>query len=217
MGARWLASAARNPMNVRKLVFLAVIFAAASIAWQLLSSTIVLRTSSAESALGSDVSRMFGPKLTQRAPFLDGDEPRGPKATAIKCRFEHENRYRGLVWFSVFSVNFDATYRFTGPGRFRMPLPVGANIDGLVAEAGGRELAVVEGDIVGELPAGPVDVTVRYVSTGQDSWRYEPGERNLRDFRLVARTNFAAIDYPPDGLSPTVAARATDGGREAVW
>jgi hypothetical protein len=101
-----------------------------------------------------------------------------------------------------------------------MKLPEGASIDGLVARAGDRELAVENGAIVGDLDIAdaPARVVVRYVSAGQDSWRYDPRGAGLRRFRLVARTNFDAIDYPSSGLSPTMRAEAAPGGgREATW
>jgi len=79
-----------------------------------------------------------------------------------------------------------------------MRLPQDANIDELVATAGGRDLAVLDGVITGELDlaaGAPVEVVVSYVSTGQDSWHYAPRGKDLRNFRLTATTNFSAIDY----------------------
>jgi len=215
-------------MNFKKLALVVVIFIVATAAWHVLGATIVTRTSSAQHELGRDVERMFGPEIYQAAPVItpadDQNASRGPDGTDITCQLEHENRYRGLIWFSVFRVGFRATYTVhpaPGKARFTMRLPQRANIDELVARAGDRDLAVADGVITGELDLAtdaPVEVTVSYVSTGQDSWRYAPHGKDLRDFRLTATTNFSAIDYPAYGLSPTE--RATDvegGGKQAAW
>ena len=216
-------------MSANKLLLVVLIFVVATAAWRVLGETIETRTSSAHDELGQDVDRMFGPELVQDAPVItpvdDEGAARGPDVTDIACRFEHENRYRGLIWFSVFRVDFRATYLVhpspAGRARFELRLPERANIDELVARAGDRELAVADGVITGELDlAGeaPVEVLVSYASTGQDSWRYAPQGKDLRHFRLTATTNFSAIDYPSSGLSPTQ--RATDagnGGKQAVW
>lgn len=211
-------------MNARKLLLIVLIFIVASVGWTVLGGTITTRTAIARDRLGRDVERMFGPEFVQDGPVLTSapGATRGPDATAISCSFEHENRYRGLIWFSVFRVRFDATYRFdpppSGGGAFRMDLPRGANLDGLIARSGGRDLDVGGGAITGELDftAGPAEVTIRYASTGQDSWRYDPLGAGLRNFALVARTDFADIDYPSSGLSPT-RQKARGGGREAIW
>jgi len=218
-------------MNVRKLALIVCIFVVASVGWRVLGAGIVARTWSAQRDLGRDVGRMFGPELVQPAPVVtaggdaeDAGAARAPDATDITCTFDHENRYRGLIWFSVFRVRFEATYTVdptpAGRVRFEMKLPEDASIDGLVARAGDRELAVENGALVGDLDVAdaPAQVVVRYVSAGQDSWRYDPRGAGLSRFRLVARTNFDAIDYPSTGLSPTTrAAPAPGGGKEAVW
>jgi len=216
-------------MTIKKLALVVVIFLVATAAWHVLGATIVSRTSSAQQSLGDDVARMYGPELVQPAPVItpegDAQAALGPDTTDITCRFEHENRYRGLIWFSVYRVAFHATYtlRPTVPGRatFAMGLPEGANLDRLVARAGGRDLSVERGVITGALdlaPGAPVEIVVSYVSTGQDSWTYAPRGEDLRDFRLAATTNFDAIDYPSFGLSPTRPAEEVDGGgREARW
>ncbi|MHC4163441.1 MAG: inner membrane CreD family protein [Planctomycetota bacterium] len=216
-------------MNVKNLALVVVIFFVATAAWHVLGETIVTRTSSAHYELGQDVERMFGPEIHQAAPVItpaaEEDAVRDPDGTDIACRFQHENRYRGLIWFSVFHVGFRATYTVhpspAGKALFTMRLPQHANIDELVARAGDRDLAVADGMITGELDfaaGAPVEVVVSYVSTGQDSWRYAPHGKDLRNFRLTATTNFSAIDYPSDGLSPTERARDVEGGgKQAVW
>ncbi|MHC4547783.1 MAG: inner membrane CreD family protein [Planctomycetota bacterium] len=223
-------------MNAKKLVCIVVIFVVASAGWQLLGKSLADRTRGAQRELGADVARMFGPRLVQTAPVVATEaqsrppedpgrtrrRPRrpGPRLVGsdITVAFEHENRYRGLIWFSVYKVRFEAAYRIAGgPGRFRMVLPEDATLDQLSATLDGRELRIERGEVGVDVDP-PAVVKVAYVSTGQDRWQYDTQDQGLNDFRLVAHTDFDAIDYPADGLSPTGRAEARpDGGKTAVW
>jgi len=130
---------------------------------------------------------MFGPQLTQEAPGLGvvaGNAPKGlrpPDESAIDVVFDHENRSRGLTWFSVYRVVFDATYTFHpaegGHGSFRMSLPDEANIDDLLVEVGGEPVPVTTTSLAVPVPLAPrtpAVVRVRYVTSGQDAWAYHP-------------------------------------------
>ncbi|MHC4224349.1 MAG: inner membrane CreD family protein [Planctomycetota bacterium] len=210
-------------MNARKLLLIVVVFGVACAGWQILKSTLTRRTRAAQSELGADVERMFGPRLEQRAPSVHREEEEGPPARSeIRVSFEHENRYRGLIWFSVYKVRFDATYWIEpGADRFAMSLPEDASIDAFHATANGKEMEVRPGGIAVELDPeaeAPIEVRVAYAASGQDRWEYDLEDRSLRDFRLTAETNFDEIDYPSHGLSPTEMAKANEeGGRTAVW
>lgn len=224
-------------MNARSLFVVLLIFIACSAAWIILGGSITSRTHDAQRLLGADVRQMFGPAILQAAPTVAvgpaaGPEPapgRPPDASRIQVTLDHEHRYRGLIWFSVYRVEFDATYTIrptpaeaaAGAARFRMDLPPEANVDALKATAGERRLEILDGAIVGDLELGggqPAEVRVRYASAGQDGWRYLPSTRGLRDFELTVRTNFRDIDYPADGLSPTQrAAPSAGGGVTASW
>lgn len=221
-------------MNASKLILVILIFVLACVAWLVLGQTISARTALSEKTLRQDVDRMFGPRLAQEAPLLAVERSaevamRPPDESAVDVVFVHENRYRGLIWFSVYRVVFDATYTFRNDheveGRFRMSLPGDANIDDLLVEVGGEAVPVATTNLsipVLLTPEAPAVVRVRYVTSGQDAWAYAPktSDGGLRDFRLSVRTNFDEIDYPASGLSPTsVAGPRSDGlpGREAVW
>jgi hypothetical protein len=210
-----------------------MIFVVACGAWLVLGESISARTRLSKQALGQDVDRMFGPRLIQEAPRLavgevGGDlDLRPPDASAIDAAFDHESRYRGLIWFSVYRVVFDGVYTFDADADatriFRMVLPDEANIDDLRVEVDGEAVPVASTELAIPLPvASPAVVSVHYVTSGQDAWEYRPraGEGGLANFRLTLRTDFEAIDYPPSGLSPTTrAGPRADGlpGREAVW
>jgi hypothetical protein len=67
-------------MNAARLFAVIGILLAASLAWGLLSTSVSHRTSAAETSLGAEVERMFGPPLVQRAPrhwerVLRGERP----------------------------------------------------------------------------------------------------------------------------------------------
>jgi len=216
-------------------VVLVLIFVTASVAWLVLGQTISARTALSKRTLGSDVDRMFGPRLVQQAPVLafpaagEAAEERPPDESRIEVSFDHENRYRGLIWFSVYRVVFDATYTFrsAGPesGTFRMTLPGEANVDDLRVEVGGEAVSVATTDLrvpVSPGPDAPAVVRVRYVTSGQESWAYVPRAEGggLKSFDLRVRTNFDDVDYPANGLSPTTrAGPRSDGlpGVEAAW
>ncbi len=247
-------------MNAKKLALIVAIFAAASAAWNLLGRTVTDRTNSSRRSLGAEVARMYGPKdLVQAAPIIV-DSPgaavtrgRAPDASRVEVNFQHESRYRGLIWFSTYQMNFEAVYTIQPPGGeagaptavdpaseiapaggparpakawFQMALPADAGIDAPTVKVGGQP-AAVDGrriEIELDLGGGPVEVAVSYRTMGQDSWQYDPqsGGNGLRQFRLAATTDFADIDYPSSGMSPTEAARpvtASNGrsGRLAVW
>ncbi len=226
-------------MSAVKIFLVVLIFIVASVAWLVLGQSITRRTQVSEKKLGQDVERMYGPRIVQGAPGVavmapqtDGAEfrQRPPDASDIEVTFEHENRYRGLIWFSVYRVHFEASYTFqpdpedtNAKGRFRMTLPENANIDALKVEIDGEVLEIDRARIDAPLTLRrPMVVKVAYTTAGRDAWEYMPrtDEGGLRNFRLVARTNFTAIDYPATGLSPTEAARTrTDGkpGVEADW
>lgn len=225
-------------MNGQRLLVIFVIFVFASAAWLILGQTITARTTQSEEVLRKDVDRMYGPRVLQDAPRVSTSAEKStvngaPDASEVHVTFEHENRYRGLVWFSLYRVDFDATYTLqppadlttSGSGRFRMNLPQDASIDALSVTVGDAELEVDSAEIdavVPLQPGTPTQVRVRYVTSGQDAWEYRPDPEvgGLRSFLLVAKTNFDAIDYPATGLSPTVRARPrADGvaGLEATW
>jgi hypothetical protein len=226
-------------MNASRLFAIVGILLAASLAWGLLSSSVTQRTHSAESSLGAEVERMFGPPLVQRAPRVEvgvagASAParvRLADATDATVAIEHEQRNRGLVWFSVYRVRFDATYTVTPladasgdePARFTMELPSEATIDGLEVLLDGKAVRVESARI--DLPLAlrrEAVVRVAYRASGRDEWRYEPraDEGSLRRFRLTLTTDFDAVDYPVTGLSPTRRAAPRSDGRpgiEAAW
>jgi hypothetical protein len=144
--------------------------------------------------------------------------------------FDLEHRQKGLLWYSTYWVNLDATYRFRNPTAepqtmmFRLLFPAEhAVYDGLVIEVNGQPsllLSDAKGvSVKATVPAGEtVSVRAGYRSRGLESWVYRLGNEvtQTRDFELRVKTNFKQIDFPANTLSPTEK-REIAGGWDLVW
>lgn len=172
-------------------------------------------------ALGNPVQRIkvHQEERNRRAELLSTD------ATAA---LSLDQRRKGLIWFSLYDVDFRGawTYRHDGPQAgtvwigFRFPVPDGM-YDGFSFTVNGEEVADRLQASNGEVRF-PVDVaagdevafTVAYRSRGLDRWSYRPspgGAGQIADYRLHLTTDFADIDFPAFTLSPSRRERAGDG------
>jgi Inner membrane protein CreD len=142
-------------------------------------------------------------------------------------------RKKGLLWFSTYSVGFDAVYTFTNPVNqpvmtsVSLPFPsVGAVYDNMSLLADGRkdmELQTLDGQMFATfvLPADAKQ-TLRfsYQSRGKDRWNYRFGNnvKMIKNLRLVMQTDFLEYDFPKGSISPDNKTRRSDGaGYELVW
>jgi len=174
-------------MNAFRFFLIILIYLAAALAWVVLGGTIEWRTHDTGLALSDEVTERWGPSgLVQRAPALSLTGAGDPARSDIEVRFDHQNRYMGLVWFSTYVVDFRGTYivaaRAAGekPDQFIFDLPAGArafenlgiSLDGLprdVAEAkDGNRLWL-------QAPADGKEhvVAVSYRTQGRDRWIYD--------------------------------------------
>jgi hypothetical protein len=135
------------------------------------------------------------------------------------------HRQKGLRWFSTYGVDFAGRYVFRNPSSeprtvsFALRFPTSqALYDNLTFTVDGVAVPRVNtrdttrGSAV--VPAGGAAVLqVGYRSQGLDSWTYALGSdvAEARDFELRMHTNFAAVDFPDNSLSPTIKARRGDG------
>ena len=225
-------------MTAFRFFLIILIFLGASFAWLLLGTSVYMRTSELESRLGAQVDSSWGPaNLSQPAPYLGANAERAtpvdPLASNIKVHLEHENRYKGLLWFSTYTVDFAGTYTVkAGPAgnSFLFTLPAGVPfMDNLGLVLDGEALDVDSKQVGNRfLVSIPADekthtVTVTYRTRGRDRWSYVTGEKDspraahLQDFTLEVTTNFTAINYSEGSLSPSKKAEPTDGGVRAVW
>jgi hypothetical protein len=226
-------------MTAFRFFVILLIFAVVSLGWLVLGTTLQYRTRDLGETLEREVDSLWGPaELVQPPPHLITPNPATePVKSEVAVAFEHHNRYKGLLWFSTYTVRFLGTYT-VGPSDkssllfvFRTP-PNAPFFENLKVAVDGTDCPV--NHTSGELTVGiPADgkthiVTVSYQTRGRDRWLYGPlpagkdsfGESvHFKDFSLTATTSFAEIDYPKDSVSPSTPAEAADGGggRKAVW
>lgn len=140
-----------------------------------------------------------------------------------------EHRRKGLLWYSTYKVGFDGTYVFrntTGQEKvaFALKFPTGRAVyDNLVFTVDGTPVTLTSDKdstkgTVAVRPGETATLRVSYSSQGLGEWRYNFGGdvAQVRDFRMRMRTNFKAIDFPENTLSPSEE-RETADGWELEW
>lgn len=147
--------------------------------------------------------------------------------SALSVALVLEHRQKGLLWYATYHVDFRGDYVITNtsniPREFEITLPFAAKntvFDDLRFELEGRPWQAApapgEGRITGRAQLAPgetVTLKVGYRSQGMERWSYSFGNgiSEVRNFRLALRTNFDAIDFPEDGISPARKERTGDG------
>lgn len=108
-------------MTAARFACVILIFLAVGAAWLILGGTIDYRTGELDRTLTQEVNNLWGPAgLVQQAPFLENPASSAstapaifdPTASNVKVAFDHEDRYKGLLWFSVYKVQFSGEYTF---------------------------------------------------------------------------------------------------------
>jgi hypothetical protein len=230
-------------MNVQRFIAISVIFAVAGIGWAILGNTIDYRTDQLERSLSKEVDTMWGPAgIVQSAPCIiaggAAEMKRGeydtPIQSDVEVSFEHHNRYKGLLWFSTYTVHFSGTYRIAqleGDAAFLFKLPddvplqnLRLKVDDEVIELAYSTTHDVSNTLEVPISAGAERaVSVEYTTRARDRWAYSSQWHTaarpalLRNFTLTARTDFADIDYPKGSVSPTAPAAAAGGRATAKW
>ncbi len=182
-------------MSVLRLFAVIVIFAAVSFAWVALGGSMVVRTEMLDSSLSAEMANLWGPKvLVQQAPYIsaggsDKAASISPSASTITADIDHKNRYKGLLWYSTFTVKFDASYTIPAAAgaakqTFFFPLPpqITTYAEQPRITVDGKPWTPQPGELAGGKLAVPIDGTAEHVvhvsySTGaQDEWLYVPSE-----------------------------------------
>ncbi len=188
-------------MSASRFLAIGLIFVAVSAAWWILGTTVHVRTSQLDDSLSAEMASLWGPKvLAQASPYCPSSAgaKRGeagairPAASTITADIRHEHRYKGLLWYSTFDVDFTGEYSLPAAageekadanGFFVFPLPSGASTyHALSAAVDGNDAPIAPGDILAGRIALPISrdvehtVTVHYVTGGRDIWLYSPGE-----------------------------------------
>jgi hypothetical protein len=144
--------------------------------------------------------------------------------TRARADLRLDHRRKGLLWYSTYAVAFDGSFNFRNTTSsdsvvFEFPLPASQAIyddirmllNGAPAEYTPRGQSLVTTALIrrGETAT----LAVAYRSHGLDEWRYVLGSEvsAARDFELLMTTDFSAIDFPENTLSPTGRRRAGDG------
>ncbi|HEY3396205.1 MAG TPA: inner membrane CreD family protein [Armatimonadota bacterium] len=155
-----------------------------------------------------------------------------PEATDIKVSLRYDPRRKGLMWYRTYQVEFDATYTlkhdFTNKpvlwATFSYPAQGAASYDQFSFNVAGQE-ASMDGNTpqglvksVAMPPGRETQVKVHYRTNGMDTWGYIFGEgvTQVKNFKLVADTNFQRYDFPPEAISPTEK-QETSSGAQLTW
>ena len=138
--------------------------------------------------------------------------------------FKLDHRQKGLLWYSTYGVAFSGAFRFLNTTSsdsvvFEFPLPAAqaiyddlrVSLNGSPAPYDIRDQAIITTARVAR--GDSTTLSVAYRSQGLNEWRYVLGREvsAVKDFDLVMRTNFDAIDFPENTLSPTAKQQEGDG------
>lgn len=246
----------------RRLLAILFVFVCTALAWFTLGASLVHRSGVSDQRLSAEVERLWGGRHQQRAPEVWWIEEKSVSGEAVgtpaegrpgtreisrKVEVAHplpllsslvtvdldlEHRRKGLLWYDIYTVDFDGRYRVRAPGggprrlRLSFEFPTADAIyDGFRLRLGDRETApasAVADRLVVEIEAAPgeeLPIEIGYVSRGLDRWAYafrDGGVARVSDFRLAMTTDFADVDFPDGTLSPTVREPHGDGWK-LVW
>lgn len=167
-----------------------------------------------------------GPEATSNASAESTLMAASLTSSDIAVRLRSDPRRKGLVWYALYDVDFRAEYSYVHDQdrpallqiEFKLPI-ADAVYDNLTFSVDGEDqsknLDPASGALTHQLrvlPKQRVTFGASYRSRGADTWRYAPAEgvARLTAFHLALSTDFEAIDFPPESLSPSK--RSTQGG-----
>jgi inner membrane protein involved in colicin E2 resistance len=140
-----------------------------------------------------------------------------------------EHRQKGLLWYSTYKVGFAGLYAFRNTTdedkvTFTLKFPTEQAIyDDLVFTVNDAPVTLTneKNSATGTATVKPGETAtlkIAYRSQGLNDWRYTFGSdvAQVRDFRMHMTTNFKAIDFPENTLSPSEE-RETADGWELEW
>ena len=155
-----------------------------------------------------------------------------PSANVIDVDLQLEYRRKGLLWFPVYKCKFAADYSLENIGDELMKVKAhfdfpsaSATYDDFLLKVDGKvqECQVntqkgidIEFDVK---PKSQKRFSVFYKTRGLYSWSYLPESSSggrLRNLKMTVNTDFKAIDFQDDSLSPGKL-KTTDSGCHMVW
>lgn len=155
-----------------------------------------------------------------------------PESSDIKTKINLEHRKKGLLWFSTYKVDFHGSYLIRNPDSKTRTFTVQFNLptsraiyDDYQFMVGGKQINALETIDQGLrtsfyiAPGQVMPVIVKYKSQGLDKWYYVFGDsmKNIKNFNMQMVTNFNDIDFPDDGMSPTVKTKNKGIGWTLDW
>jgi len=245
----------------KKVAAIACIFIVVSVAWMALAGSVAHRTETTDAHLSREVEGLWGAPHQQMTPQLTftwkekrssrnitapetaeatvveqevmvvEERPVNLVSSAIDVDLRLEQRKKGLLWYSMYTVAFNGRYAYEHQDdraghlviTYRFP-SAQATYDEFRFTVDGAEVDIVPGSTPGEsairhsVPVARgsrVPFEVAYHSRGLDSWSYQFGAdvNRVKDFRLTMLTDFEAVDFPPGTISPTLKERTAEGWR----
>ena len=203
-------------MSVARFIAIMFILGAISAAWMILGGSIWFRTHEMDQQFSAEMASQWGPEVVaQQAPYWAPTraarrteaEVVSPASSVITAHIANDHRYKGLLWYSTFTVKFRGRYGVPaakspaaqGGGFLIFPLPREVTgYDALTVTVDGTEVDIPHADISAGRIAVPVDskaehaIEVAYTMQGQNVWLYCPGEVPARNDGWESGTALAA-------------------------
>ncbi len=219
----------------KRITGIAFILVCTSTAWMILAANIWSRTNESSDKITPNMASIWGTPQVQTQPEASYEVVSAPgqktqfllpaESSRVNVNLALEHRQKGLLWYSVYTVNFDGLYRFQNTSadpqdvKFQLSFPSSQAIyDGLSLRLNGQPHSFETGKDGAHLgtrlaPGEVASFRVTYRSQGLESWRYKLGDdiSQTRDFALNLKTSFEQIDFPLNTLAPTEKHRAGEG------
>ena len=150
----------------------------------------------------------------------------------IRIGFELDQRQKGLLWYSTYRVRFSGDYVFrnaqdeTGALTVSFAFPAADGLyDEFKFEVDGTQVPFTRQNasiLVATIPCAANSrhhLAVNYYSQGLDrfTYRFGDGISEVRNFKLVATTDFDGYNHPANTLSPNVPKERKGNGWQLTW
>ena len=242
--------------GIKRVLGIALIWMLAAIGWMVLGGVTERRETTQQATLRDGVANLWGSPQTQDAPQLTFSwrtqelverveekngvstqvrervqqthaKPMLPDSTRVDADLRSDLRRKGLVWYPLYGVRFEAHYTYqhveerAGRLLVRFAFPDrNAIYDGFRFTVNDSDYAgavnAEDGSVSADVPIEPgqkLAIAIAYKSRGLEQWYYRPTQSvaRLRDFELNLQTHFRDIDFPQRTLSPSTREQTPDG------
>lgn len=150
----------------------------------------------------------------------------------IAIGFKLDQRQKGLLWYSTYGIRFSGDYVFENVQdksgsltvNFAFPAADG-QYDEFKFEVDGTPVAFTRQNanmLVATVPCAAKSrhhLSINYSSQGLDrfTYRFGDGISEVRNFKLVATTDFDGYNHPANTLSPNMEKERTGRGWQLTW